>query len=67
MYSHMDACLWVSGLFTFIAIYVICSVIYYVIDLWAVEYENDSVCEILVFNEDYTEVFIIYCDDTHIA
>ena len=65
MYSHVDACLWVSGLFTFIALYVICSVIYDIIDSWASDYENDNIDEILVFDEDYTQVFIVYCDHTH--
>ena len=63
----MNASLWFCGLLTFITFYVICSVIYYFIELWPYEYENDNDSEILVFNEDYTEVFVIYCDDTHSA
>ena len=67
MDSHVNAGLWFCGLFTFIGFYVICSVIYYFIELLTYEYESDIDNEILVFNEGYTEVFIIYCEDTHSA
>ena len=68
MDGHVDTSLWFCGLLTFMAFYIVLSVIYYCIELWPYEYHNDD-SEILVFNEDYTEVFIInfYYDDEHSA
>ena len=47
--------------------YIVCNVIYELMELWTFEYNSDNVCEILIINENYTEVIIIYCDDTDIA
>ena len=68
MDSHVDTSLWFCGLLTFMAFYIVLSVVYYFIELWPYEYDNDD-SEILVFNEDYTEVFIVnfYYDDEHSA
>ena len=65
MYGHVDACLGLPGVFTFIALFIFCGMIYYLIESWAMEHENDNINEILVFNEDYTQVIIIYCDHIH--
>ena len=68
MDGHVDTCLWISGLLTFMAFYIVLSVIYYFIELWPYEYNNDD-SELLVFNEDYTEVVIInfYYDEEYSA
>ena len=60
MDSHVETGVWLCGLITFIAFYKILSIIYYFIEIWP--YENDNNLddsEILVFNEDYTEIFVI--------
>ena len=69
MDSHVDTSLWFCGLLTFMAFYIVLSVLYYFIELWPYEHDNNDDSEILVFNEDYTEVFIInfYYDDEHSA
>ena len=64
----MDTCIWFCGLLTFMAFYIVLSVIYYFIELWPYDNNNNDESDILVFNEDYTEVFIInfyYDDDEH--
>ena len=64
----MDTCIWFSGLLTFMAFYIVLNVIYYFIELWPYDNNNNDESDILVFNEDYTEVFIInfyYDDDEH--
>ena len=63
-----DTCIWFSGLLTFMAFYIVLNVIYYFIELWPYDNNNNDESDILVFNEDYTEVFIInfyYDDDEH--
>ena len=69
MDSHVDTSLWFCGLLTFMAFYIVLSVLYYFIELWPYEYDNNDDSELLVFNEDYSEVFIInfYYDDEHSA
>ena len=68
MDTHADTCIWFSGLLTFMAFYIVLNVIYYFIELWPYDNNNNDESDILVFNEDYTEVFIIsfyYDDDEH--
>ena len=67
MDGHVDTCLWFYGLLTVMIIYIVYNVIYELMELWTFEYNSDNVCEILIINENYTEVIIIYCDDTDIA
>ena len=67
MDGHVDTCLWFYGLLTVMIFYIVCNVICELMELWTFEYNNDNVCEILIINENYTEVIIIYCDDTDIA
>ena len=60
MDSHVETGVWLCGLLTFMAFYIVLSVIYYFIEIWPYENDNNNDdSEIYVFNEDYTELYVI--------
>ena len=60
MDSHVETGVWLCGLLTFMAFYIVLSIIYYFIEIWPYENDNNNDdSEIYVFNEDYTELYVI--------
>ena len=60
---HMGV--WCVGWLSFGIIFVILALIYYLIDIWYYEDDNDNNnSEIIVFNEDNTDICVIYVFDS---
>ena len=61
MDHHVDMGVWCLGWLSFVVIYTILALIYYFIEIWPYENDNDNNdSDILVFNnENNTDIFVI--------
>ena len=65
MDGHVDACLWSYGLLIVMIFYIVYNVTLEFIELWTFEYnDNNDISEIVIVYDNYSEVIIIYFDDT---
>ena len=65
MDNHVHIDVWCAGWLSFVIIFVILALIYYLIDIWYYEDINDSDnSEIIVFNEEDTDIGVIYLFDS---
>ena len=65
MDNHVHMGVWCVGWLSFGIIFVILALIYYLIDTWYYENDNNNNdSEILVFNEDNTDICVIYVFDS---
>ena len=56
---------WCVGWLSFVIIFTILALIYYLIDIWSYENDNDNNdSEILIFYEDNTDICVIYVYDS---
>ena len=60
----MDACLWSYGLLIVMIFYIVYNVTLEFIELWTFEYNNNNINEIVIVYDNFSEVIIIYFDDT---
>ena len=60
---HIDA--WCAGWLNFVVIFVILALIYYLIDICFYEdFNNNENSEIIIFNEENSDICMIYVFDT---
>ena len=64
MDGHVDACLWSYGLLIVMIFYIAYNVTLEFIELWTFEYNENNVSEIVIVYDNFSEVIIIYFDDT---
>ena len=65
MDGHVDACLWSYGLLIVMIFYIVYNVTLEFIELWTFEYnDNNDISEIVIVYDNFSEVIIIYFDDT---
>ena len=65
MDGHVDACLWSYGLLIVMIFYIVYNVTLEFIELWTFEYnDNNDISEIVIVYDNYSEIIIIYFDDT---
>ena len=65
MDNHVHMGVWCVGWLSFVIIFTILALIYYLIDIWSYENDNDNNdSEILVFYEDNTDICILYVYDS---
>ena len=65
MDGHVDACWWSYGLLIVMIFYIVYNVTLEFIELWTFEYnDNNDISEIVIVYDNYSEIIIIYFDDT---
>ena len=58
---HVHTGVWCLGWLSFVAIFIILALIFYFIENWPYGNNNDNIdSDILVFNENNTDIFVIY-------